>query len=78
MMSVKKMVELYVAYDLSEDTWKMLYNMSNHGLISRDNWSKFFDKCKGWTMSEDGQSILDEDERTIYKRDSQGFFVKVA
>lgn len=78
MMSVKKMVELYVSYDLNEDTWHMMWEMSVHGLISRDNWTKFFEKCKGWTMSEDGQTILDEREHVIYKRDVNGFLIKVA
>ncbi len=77
-MSVKKMIELYVAYELSDDTWNMLREMSYHGLISRDNWNKFFDKCKSWTFTEDQQSIEDGNGKILYTRDEQGFMEKVA
>ena len=76
MLSVKKMIDLYVSYELSEDTWDMLRNMSLHGLISSDNWRKFFDKCKDWSMDDDWQRIIDADGNTIYKRDKDGFLVK--
>lgn len=76
MMSVKKMIELYVSYELCEETWDMLYKMAMHGLISRDNWTKFWETCKGWSLDEDGRHIIDGDEKVVYKRDGNGFLVK--
>lgn len=78
MMSVKKMIDLYIANELSETTWNMMYQMRNHGLISWDNWTKFFNKCEGWSLSRDGQSVEDADGRIIYTRNADGFLVKVA
>ena len=62
MMSVKKMIQLYIDYDIGENTWKMLYNMMCHGLISRDNWTKFYDTCKGWYLSDDRKAVYDSDD----------------
>lgn len=77
-MSVKKMVELYVTYELSEETWSMMYQMRCHGLISYENWVKFYEKCKAWHITDDGQSIEDENGKIIYTRDANGFLVKAA
>lgn len=77
-MSVKKMIELYVANELNEDTWNMMYQMTCHGLITNNNWVKFHDKCHGWVMSEDGQSIEDWDGTILYTRNADGFMVKAA
>lgn len=76
-MSVKKMIELYVTYELSETTWDMLREMSYHQLISYDNWMKFFDTCKDWTFSEDGDQIVDSYGRIYYTRNADGYMVKV-
>lgn len=78
MMSVKKMVELYVTYEMSEDTWNMMREMTYHGLISNENWCKFFDTCKGWHKNDEDTAILDGDEKVIYLRDNQGYLKKVA
>lgn len=78
MMSLKKMVEMYAKYKLDEETWKMLYSMACHELISRDTWNKFFDKCSCWHMSEDAMTILDGDEKPVYTFDESGYLVKVA
>lgn len=69
-MSVKKMVELYVKFECSEETWNMMYQMVCHGLISHDNWSKFFEKCKDWYAEFDG---IHDCEKLLYKRDENGF-----
>lgn len=76
-MSVKKMIDLYVFYNLSDDTWNMMYQMSLHGLISSENWKKFFEMCKGWTWSEDDDHIEDENGKVIYSRTVDGYMVKV-
>lgn len=75
-MSVNKMVELYVTYELEETTWAMLYQMTCHGLIKRENWEKFYEKCADWHLSFDCNDIEDGDGNIIYTRDRDGFFVK--
>lgn len=80
MMSVKKMIELYVNYGLDQDTWDMLYKMRCHDLISYDNWVKFYETCKGWEFNPDdnGLTIIDtdKDNKVVYKQDKDGFYVK--
>lgn len=75
-MSVKKMIELYVTYELDETTWTMLYQMTCHGLITRSNWEKFYETCADWQFSFDGNDIEDKDGKIIYTRDRNGFMVK--
>lgn len=77
-MSVKAMVETYINFELSEDTWEMFYNMRSHNLISEDTWTAFYNKCKGWFLTDNGDAVIDtnNDEKIIYKRDSDGFLVK--
>ena len=77
-MSVKSMIETYVNFELSEDTWDMFYQMSTHNLISFETWNQFFTKCKSWVITDDGDAIIDYDNNMIvYKRDELGFLVKV-
>ena len=79
MMSVKRMIDLYVEYGLDERTWDMLREMSLHGLISRDNWIKFFETCKGWYFNEETNTIDDsETGKTVYVYDDNGNLHKVA
>ena len=73
MMSAKKMVETYVSYECSNETWKMFYLMRCHNLISEDNWDKFTRKCKGWYVDEDGIRDMDDDDKLVYDRDADGF-----
>lgn len=79
MMSVKKMVETYVRFECSEETWNMMYMMQCHDLISYDNWTKFYNKCKGWYVTEDGTGIRDSEnnDNLVYARDAEGFFTAV-
>lgn len=73
MMSVKAMIDLYIRYNLCEETWDMMYNMTLHGLISNDNWVKFADTCKGWHfVGENGTEVADENERIIFRYDEIG------
>lgn len=78
MMSVKKMIDLYVEYGLSEVTWHMMYEMTCHNLISRDNWTKFYNKCHGWYFHEESNTIKDENDNTVYVYDDNGNLYKVA
>ena len=80
MMSVKAMIDLYVEYELGVNTWDMLRNMSFHGLISRDNWCKFYEITKGWSFDDtDAMNIIDfETGKVIFARDGEGRLVKVA
>ena len=75
MMSVKRMIDLYVEYGVDEDTWNMLYEMTIHGLISRDNWIKFFNICASWFI--DGDAIRDGDGLMVYRIDEKGLWKKV-
>lgn len=74
MMSVKKMIDLYVRYGVAEETWKMLYEMTCHGLISQNNWSKFADTCASWEC--EGNSIVDGEGNMIYTVDEYGYWQK--
>lgn len=78
MMSVKKMIELYITYELSNTTWDMMREMSYHGLISRDNWTKFFDICHDWCFDDDENAVVNCDGKILYRRDEQGYLRKVA
>lgn len=77
-MSVNSMIETYVNFELSEDTWNMFLQMANHDLISYETWTKFFMKCKGWVLSDDGAAVIDFDnnDMIVYKRDDFGHLVK--
>ena len=78
MMSVKAMIDLYIRYNLSEETWEMMYNMTLHGLISDENWSKFFNTCKGWHfIGEDETEVADENEKVIFRYDEIGCLARV-
>ena len=76
-MSVNKMVELYVSYGLDETTWGMLYQMKCHGLIKSENWEKFYEKCRDWRLTFDGNGVEDGDGNIIYSRDRYGFLTKL-
>lgn len=78
-ISLKSMIEIYVDFDIGEDTWEMFYQMATHNLISSETWNKFFMTCKGWVLSDDGDSVIDTDnnDMIVYKRDDSGFLVKV-
>ena len=59
-MSVKKMVQLYLSFGLDEETWHMLWQMTNHGLISSDKWSKFCEICCDWHLDDEtGEHVVD-------------------
>lgn len=77
-ISVKSMIETYVNFELSENTWNMFHQMANHNLISDETWNNFFMQCRGWVMSDDGDAIIDSDnnDMIVYKRDDYGFLVK--
>lgn len=79
-ITVKRMIETYVAYGLSEDTWKMFYNMYCHNLITNDDWNKFFNTCRGLQFdNDDNFTIIDTDNNDIvvYEADEYGMFHKV-
>ena len=76
-MSVKEMVNLYVTCGVAEETWNMLREMSFHGLISRENWDKFFETCKDWQFADDGTGIVDGNGKYLYKHDEEGFLCRV-
>lgn len=76
-MSVKAMIDLYIRYNLCDDTWNMMYEMTLHGLISNDKWKKFFDTCKGWHFVGDEETeVADENEKVIYRYDEIGCLVR--
>ena len=77
-MSVNSMIETYVNFGLSEDTWDMFYQMAAHDLISSETWNKFFMNCRGWVLSDDGDAVIDSDngDMIVYKRDELGYLVK--
>ena len=78
-MSVEAMVDMYVTYGLEDETWDMMYHMVNHGLISRENWLKFFEKCKSWEFDDSGNNIVDGiTGEVLYTYDENGNLKKVA
>lgn len=79
MMSVKRMIDLYLSYCLSDDTWNMLWQMCFHGLISYENWNKFSAECHSWTVDGELNAIIDgETGKVVYLYDEMGDFHKVS
>lgn len=78
MMSVNKMIDLYLTYGLDEKTWGMMYEMTCHGLISNENWKEFFETCKDWTWSDDYNAVINGEGKALYHYDNNGYLVKVA
>ena len=76
MMSLRAMIELYLRYNLDEHTWNMLRQMSQHELISYENWKKFYETCKGWAFDESGDHVVDAEGNKLYHYDENGFLVK--
>lgn len=75
MMTAKAMEEMYVTDGLDEKTWDMLYNMTCHGLITRSNWDKFCDNCRGYKFGNaEKTTIVNEHLVTVYRMDNDGFF----
>lgn len=75
MLSLKKMIELYVQYGVERETWDMLYSMYRHCLISEDNWMKFVDKCEDWECN--GNIITNCEGVVVYRTDDNGCWQKV-
>ena len=69
-ISLKSMIETYVNFQLSDETWNMFYQMANHNLISSEVWNDFYMKCKGWVMSDSGDEIIDcaNNNKIVYKK----------
>ena len=68
-LNLKNMKETYVNYSGTQDEmdmiWNGFYRMACIGFISRDTWTKFYDKCKGWYIDENLACVRDsanEDE----------------
>lgn len=76
MLSLEKMVSIYVSDDLDERTWDMFNLMCGHGLIKSDVWEKFYEKCHDWTLSCDERYILNYSGDILYRRDGFGSWVK--
>lgn len=76
MMSVKAMIELYLRYNIDENTWDMLYQMRCHELISYENWKKFYETCKDWAFDESGDNVVDAEGNELYHYGEDGFLVK--
>ena len=79
MMTAKAMEELYIHYELSDKTWEMLYEMVCHGLIDSETWTKFFNKCKGYTFADDEETMVIDDyenQNVIYTRNAEGCLVR--
>lgn len=74
-ITAKKMEEVYIEYGLDGDVWSMFYRMTLTKLITDKTWSEFSERCRGWTMDDNG-NVVDIDEKVIYKRDKDGFLVK--
>lgn len=85
MMSAKAMLDLYVSYGLSAETWEMLYEMVCHGLITSEAWAVFYDECADYVWADDealfinGQNVIINGEgKVIYYYDADGFMKKAA
>ena len=75
-MTVKKMIELYVRYELDDKTYEMFWLMTCRGLITRNNWRKFSNICANWCLDDTQMEIIDGFGHTLYRRDRSGFFEK--
>lgn len=78
-ISLERMVEIYVNSELDIDTWNMFRNMCIHDLITDSLWEKFYLKCLNWVFNDDNTEIIDityEDAKVIYRRNENGHLVK--
>lgn len=76
-ISVEKMVELYLQYELDERTWDMLYEMSLHGLISVDAWHRFYAICAYWHLDSNGENCIGQYDEIVATRDADRNLVRV-
>ena len=78
-ISLERMVDIYVKSELDLNTWNMFRDMCIHDLISDRTWEKFYLKCLNWVFNEDQTKIIDitrEKMKVVYKRDNNGHLVK--
>ena len=78
-ISLERMIEIYVKSELDIDTWNMFREMCIHDLISDSLWEKFYLKCFNWVFNDDNTEIIDitnEDAKVIYRRNENGHLVK--
>ena len=68
--NVRQKVQVGKKYRLS-----VAMKVHAHGLISLENWEKFYNTCKDWER--DGNAIRDEDGIIIYRTDEDGYWHKV-
>lgn len=62
-LNIKNMTEDYVNFTGSneemETLWKAFYLLVNAGYISSETWIKFYNRCAGWRVTEDGKRVVD-------------------
>lgn len=78
-ISLERMIEIYVNSELDNDTWNMFREMHVHDLISESRWLKFYFRCSNLVFNDDRTEIIDitnEDSKVIYKRNENGHLVK--
>lgn len=64
-MTLKKMVQTYVNFECDPDVWKMISMMHLTGLITYEQYNKFYEKCKGYTFNKDDRTVRDENDMVI-------------
>lgn len=78
-MTLKNMVRIYLDNYLDEGVWDTFHRMSCYGIISVALWEKFYKKCAGWTLSDDGCCVVDfaQPDKAIYVADGAGILQPV-
>lgn len=82
-MTLKKMVALYLDYEISDDTYEMFRQMALHGLIKQDMWDRFWRLVKSWAWVDDIEYVIgdvhpDGSYTVIARRNADGRMVRCA
>lgn len=76
-LNVKNMADAMIAF--GEDgpgmnkVWQTFYHLYTMGFITRDEWTRFYDKCKGWYVTEETEYNFSTLSPIVHKyiRDSE-------
>lgn len=71
-LNLKNMKEALINYSgiksEFDKIWDTFWQMATMDFISRETWLKFYEECKGWYITDDGDEVRDSehDDRVIW------------
>lgn len=82
MFNVKNMIETLVNYSGEQSEmdkiWETFYHMTSLGFLGRNDWIRFYEKCKGWYIAEEGSRIFvkdsEKDDSIVYEYTAESWF----